>query len=49
MPLAETQLLQSLIASLKPDPALFECVMQPKQSHIVIQCGSVVLRLCESE
>ena len=49
MPLAETQILQGLIASFAPDLALFECMIQPKQSHIVVACGSVVLELRESE
>lgn len=37
MPLAETQILQSLIASLKPDLALCGYVMRPKQPHLSLR------------
>lgn len=49
MPLAETQILQGLIASFKPEPALFGCVKQPDQSHFIVEDGSAIPGLRESE
>lgn len=37
MPLAETQILQGLIASFNTAPALFGCVKQPEQFHFSLR------------